>query len=128
MTQEEKINVDIIKKIMFEKKTSLPSFMSQNWRTVRSEAEKVKDLLKNISTNDITELNDLIYTGAKLVCEKIGFPLKTTNRKSKPEWEHRIESQIKSIRQQTRILKLNIKNVSGETEKVTSYTRKHGRD
>ena len=29
-------------------------------------------------------INDLIYAGAKLVCEKIGIPLKTTDRKSTP--------------------------------------------
>ena len=31
-------------------------------------------VLTYISTNDITELNDLIYAGAKLVCKKIGIP------------------------------------------------------
>ena len=55
---------------MSEKKTTLPSLRNQDWRTVKSETEKVNDLLTNIPTNDITELNDLIYTGAKLVCEK----------------------------------------------------------
>ena len=55
---------------MSEKKTTLPSLWNQNWRTVKYETKKVNDLLTNISTNDITELNDLIYAEAKLVCEK----------------------------------------------------------
>ena len=58
LTQEEETNVDAIKRIMSEK------------RTVKSETEKVNDLLTNIPTNDITELNDLIYAGAKLDSEK----------------------------------------------------------
>ena len=39
--------------------------------------------MTNIPTNDITELNELIYVVAKLVSEKIGIPFKTTDRKSK---------------------------------------------
>ena len=56
---------------MSEKKTILPFLSNQDWRTVKSDTKKVNDLFTNISTNDITELNDLIYAGAKLVCEKI---------------------------------------------------------
>ena len=69
---------------MSEKKTTLPSLKNQDWRTVKSETKKVSDSLTNILTNDITELNDLMYAGAKLVCEKIWAPLKTTGRKSNP--------------------------------------------
>ena len=55
---------------MSEKKTPLLSLRNQDRRTVKSETEKVNDLLTIILTNDITELNDLIQAGAKLVCEK----------------------------------------------------------
>ena len=88
------------------------------WRTVKSETEKVNDLYTNIPASDITELNELIYAGEKLVSEKIGVPLKITNRKSKPGWELRLELQIKRLRQNARILKRNIKKVSEETEKA----------
>ena len=47
-------------------KTTLSFLRKQDWRTVKSEIEKVNDLLTNIPINDITELNDLIY----VVCEK----------------------------------------------------------
>ena len=33
-------------------------------------------MLPYISTNNTSELNDLIYAGAKVVCEKLGSPLK----------------------------------------------------
>ena len=69
-----KMNVNTIRRILSEKKTTLPSFRNQDWRSVKSETEKVNDLLTNLLTNDITELNNLIYAGAKLVCEKIGVP------------------------------------------------------
>ena len=68
---------------MSEKKTTLPSLRNQNWRTAKSETEKVNDLLTNIPTNDITELNDLTYAGAKLVCKKNRCPLKDHKQKVK---------------------------------------------
>ena len=40
-------------------------------------------ILTFISTNNITELNELLYAGAKLVCEKIGIPTKSTQKKIK---------------------------------------------
>ena len=45
--------------------------------------------------NSITELNNLIYTGAKLVGGKVEFPLKNKIRKSKPGWEIRLEKKDK---------------------------------
>ena len=34
----------------------------------------MNQVLTYISTNNITELDELIYAGAKLVCEKYGIP------------------------------------------------------
>ena len=53
----------------------------------------------------MTELNELIYAEAKLVCEKIGIPSKSTKKKSKPGWEIRLETQIKNLRKQTKMIK-----------------------
>ena len=109
-----KNNVDTIKRIMFERKTTLPSIRNQDWRTVKSETEKMNDLLTNIPTND-----GLIYAGAKLDGEKIGVLLKTTDRKSKPGWEVRLESQMKRL-QRARILKRNIKNIRTKLQKYVN--------
>ena len=56
----------------------------------------MNQVLTCISTNNITELNELIYAGAKLVCVKIGILSKITKEKSKPGWEFRLETQIKN--------------------------------
>ena len=58
--------VDIIKIIMSENKITLSFLKNHDWKTVKSEIEKVKNLFTNNSTKDITELNDLTYTEAKL--------------------------------------------------------------
>ena len=56
LTPEEKTNnAETIKRIMSEKKTTLSSLRNQDWRTVKSETEKVNDFLTNIPTNNITE-------------------------------------------------------------------------
>ena len=43
--------------------------------------------------NNMTKLNELIYAGAKLVCEKIGMPSKTRrknqNQDGKFNWKRR---------------------------------------
>ena len=66
-TQEDKINVEIMKRVMSEKKTTLSSLRNQDWRTVKSKTKKVNDLLRNILTNNIAEQNNLIYAGAKIL-------------------------------------------------------------
>ena len=94
LTQEQKINLENLKRIMNGEKTTLPSLRDIEWRTVKTETEKINQLLTYISTNNITELNELIYAGAKLVCVKIGIPSRSTKKKSKPGWEIRLETQI----------------------------------
>ena len=47
---------------------------------------------------NITELKELIYAGAKLVCEKVGVPVKNTRRNSKPRWKIRLETQLRNLR------------------------------
>ena len=43
---------------------------------IKAETTKINQILPYTSTNNITELNYLIYAGAKLVSGKIGVPLK----------------------------------------------------
>ena len=62
---------------MSENKITFPR-RNQDWKTVKSETEKVNDLLTSIPTNDIKELNDLIFAGAKSVCEKVSVLLNST--------------------------------------------------
>ena len=90
---------------MNSEKTTLPSLRNIEWRTVKVEANKLNQVLTYISTIDITELNELIYAGAKLVSEKIAIPSKSTKEESKPGWEFRLETQIKNQRKQTKMMK-----------------------
>ena len=82
---------------MNSEKITSPSLRNIEWRIVRSETNKANQVLTYISTNNTTEFNEIIYAGAKLVCEKIGTPSKSTKGKSKSGWEFRLETQIKKI-------------------------------
>ena len=90
---------------MNSEKTTLPPLRNIEWRTVKAKTKKVNQVLTYISTNNITELNELIYAGVTLVCEKNGIPSKSTKEKSKPRWEFRLETQIKNLRKQAKMIK-----------------------
>ena len=76
-------------------KTTLLLFRNIKWRTVKTETNKINQVLPYISTNNITELNELSYEGEIFVCEKIRLPLKSTKKKSKPGMKIRLETKIK---------------------------------
>ena len=90
---------------MNREKTTSPSQRNIEWRTVKTETKKMNQALTYISTNNITELNELIYAGAELICEKIGIPSKRTKKKSKPGWEIQLETWIKNLRKQAKMIK-----------------------
>ena len=90
---------------MSSEKTTLLSLRNIEWKTLKIETNEINHVLPYIPTNNITELNELIYAGAKLVCEKIGIPSKNTKKQSKPGWEIRLKTQIKKLRKQARMIK-----------------------
>ena len=69
------------------------------------EIVKVNKLLTIIPTGNITELNELIYSGAKLVCDTICIRLVNPSKNTKPRWEVRLEGQIQKLLQQAKILR-----------------------
>ena len=91
------------------KKTTLPSLRSMVWRTLKTETNKINPVQPYIFTDNITDLNELIYVGVKLVCEKIRIlsksMKKSMKKKSKPGWEIRLETQIKNLRGQAKMKK-----------------------
>ena len=105
LSQEQKVNLENLKRIMNSEKTILPSLRNIEWKTLKIETNKINHILPYIPTNNITELNELVYAGAKLVCKNIGIPTKSMKKQQKPGWEFRLESQIKKLRKQARMMK-----------------------
>ena len=77
---------------MNSEKTTLPSLRNIEWKIVKTETNKINQVLR----------------GAKLVCEKIEIPSKSTKGKSKLGWEIRLETQIKNLRKQAKMIKQRI--------------------
>ena len=78
---------------MNSEKTTLPSLRNIEWKAVKTETYWINQVYQRyISTNNITEWNELIYAGVKLVSEKIGIPSKSTKEKSKSGWEIKQET------------------------------------
>ena len=98
--------------IITEKETTLPSLRNQDWKNVKVKTDTVNRLLTNIPTGSISELNKLIYTEAKVVCDKIIIPQRKLNKNTKPGWEIRLEGQIKKLRQQAKMLKKILKKLT----------------
>ena len=86
----------------YERGKGLPSLGNIEWRTVKTETKKVNQVLPYISTNNITELNELISARAKLVCEKIGIheeKFKTRMGNSTGNANRNLRKQVKMIKQ-----------------------------
>ena len=101
-------------------KTTLPSLRHIQWRTLKTETNRISQILPYISTNTISELNDLIYAGAKLECEKIEVPSKSTKKQCKPGLEVRLETQIKNLPKQAKMVKQNDPRICGKRMEKTT--------
>ena len=93
LSQEQKANLENVNRIMNIEKTILPSIRNIEWKRIKTETNKINHILPYIPTNNLTELNELIYAGAKLVCENIGIPPKarrnSENRDAKFDWKRK---------------------------------------
>ena len=118
LSQEQKVNLENVKRIMSGEKTILLSLRNIEWKTLKTDTNKINHILPYIPTINITELNELIYAGAKLVCEKIGIPSKSTKKQAKPGWEIWRETQIKK-RKQARMIRKRGVEISGKKEQAT---------
>ena len=69
---------------MNQMKYTLPSPRNQDWKKdVMVGTEKINKLLENFPMDNITELNNLIYTEAILVSDKTGIPRRKPKQKYK---------------------------------------------
>ena len=64
VSQVQKVNLENLKRILNGWKTTLPSLRNIERRTVKAKSNKVYHV---VTMNNITDLTELIYAGAKLV-------------------------------------------------------------
>ena len=72
---------------------------------MKLETEIKNNSYPNIPTGNISERNELIYTGRKIVDDRISVPLTNPKRNTKPGWKIRLEAKSKKLQQQAKVLK-----------------------
>ena len=55
LKQEQKLNLEYLKRIMGSGKTTLPSLRNTEWKTIKTETNRINQVITYISTNNITE-------------------------------------------------------------------------
>ena len=68
---------------MTEKKSSLPSLISQNRTKIKLEKEKINKLITRVITDSRTKQSKLVYIKTKSVCDKNRCVLKELKQKYK---------------------------------------------
>lgn len=84
-----------------DKRTRLPKLKRMNRGKVAKETAVVNKVIGTIVTRNITEINDLIYAGAKVVAQRMGAVKDYGNKQSganKPPWRRRMENDIRQYR------------------------------
>ena len=115
LTQEDKMNVEIIKR-------RKPQCLLSGTKTGNSQSRKWKN--KRLINKYPIELRSLIYVGAKLVCEKVGLPMKNKNKMTKPRWEIKLKTQIRNLRQRTKMIRLKNNMRCWDTEAKATQLQK----
>ena len=81
--------------MLLEEKTRLPSLRSCDRAQLGTEVGKVNEAAKRIETQNITELNSLMYVAAHVTTERMGMLKKRKERKTEePFWKRRIKKSI----------------------------------
>ena len=76
---------------MTEKKGTLISLKIKTGKKSRKKPKRYINHLKYILTDSITEPNDFIYTGTKLISDEFGILQRNPNINTKAGWEMRQE-------------------------------------
>ena len=82
------------------KTTTLISPWKKLGKKLKAETEKLNKSLTTIQIDSITKYIELVYARGKLACNKIGLPLRTLKRNTKPARETILEGQIKNYKKQ----------------------------
>lgn len=65
---------------------------------LKAEAAMVNEAVKDILTNDITELNSLLYAAVYVVTKRMGMMKEKREKNEEPFWEGRIKRSIENWR------------------------------
>ena len=82
--------------MLTSEKTHLPSLRRINAKELKETVELVNNVIHNVITSCITEMNNLLYAGAYVVAEKLGEMKNNKSNEKRKEhwWKRRIQANI----------------------------------
>ena len=79
-------------------------FKKVDKKTLKVQTDRVNEEIKYFKSKNITETNDLIKAASVWVAEQIELKKRDYREKNEPRWKHRIEGDIKKLRQDVHLL------------------------
>ena len=102
--------VELLNEIMLEGKTSDGiMFKKVDKKTLKVQTDRVNEAIRYFKIKNITETNDLIKAASVWVAEQIGLKKRDYREKNELRWKHRVERDIKKLRQDVNLLTRDLK-------------------
>ena len=87
--------------------------------------EKVNKIIDKISTNTITETNDLVYAVSSYAAKKLGIKTCKRRPRKEPWWKRRLNEDIKCLRRELNILERERKEQVKNRSKLEQLEKKY---
>ena len=95
---DEELEMEIAEVIEKGRKDKLPALRNVPKKKLLEETAKVDKVLSKFKTHSITKTNELFYTGAFVVTNKLGVKIDKVVGRNEPMWKRRLQNKIKELR------------------------------
>ena len=115
---DKQVIVEQLKKIMVKGRTrDCIMFRKIDKKFLKVQTGRVNEEIKYLKSKSIAETNNLIRSENVWVAEQIGLKKAEHGKKNEPRWKHRIEGDIKRLRQEVNFLESEVKGELGLKKK-----------
>ena len=90
--------MQIAKVIERSRKDKLPARRNMLKKKLLEETAKVDQVLTKFKTHSITKTNELFYTGAVVVTNRLGVKINNVAWRKEPMWKRNLQNKIKELR------------------------------
>ena len=93
------------------------TFKKVDKKVLKVQTDRANEAIKYLKSKSITETNNLIRAAGVMMAEQIGLKKAERRKKNEPRWKHKIEGDIKRLRQEDKFLEREVKGKMGFKEK-----------
>ena len=102
--EEVAIVMEIAEVIERGRKDYLPALRNVPKKILLEETAKVDQVLSKFKTHSVTKTNELFYTGAFVVTNRLGVKIDKVGERIEPMWKGKLQNKIKELRKDLRQL------------------------